>query len=76
MSIRTSDVGRISLADSYKRECPPDATPEALAAQTAAFLSGGGKVQEIPAGVSVYVHTMRSDKPKAAKRKIRTEDYA
>lgn len=51
MSIRSADVGRITLTDSYKRDCPADATPEALAAQTAAYLARGGRIHEVPAGV-------------------------
>jgi hypothetical protein len=31
---------------------PPLAQQQAIAAQTAAFLSGGGKIQKIPNGVS------------------------
>lgn len=32
---------------------PPNYSPDAIAAQTAAFLAAGGKVQQVPAGAQM-----------------------
>jgi hypothetical protein len=51
MSAR-DDKGIITLHESLRREPPDYATPEALAAQTAAYLASGREIKQIPAGVT------------------------
>lgn len=52
MSLRRDDVGIITLHESFRREPPPDATPEAIAAQMEAYLAKGGQIHQMPMGAS------------------------
>lgn len=77
----TDRIGRITAHESCRREPPPDATPEAIAAQTAAYLARGGRVHEIPAGITAlepvaFKNSATRKKNDISYKKIRTEDYA
>ena len=65
------DDRRYGEHEAYHRDPGPDFSPEAIAAQTQAFLRNGGKVQVIPTGLSEYKPpSLRPDKvPKGVRAK-------
>lgn len=68
MSLRTE--GRtgyhFSPFDTHKRETPADASPEALAAQTAAYLARGGQITQVASGLTGYDYSNNPNKARAS----------